>query len=275
MWGPVLWLCRLWRLHYNAVMSESPIDKLESQLEALIEGAFARMIRRPIRAREIAIMLLRALEEGAAPPSPEGTRAIAPDRFQIAFHPQHLRISPERLPELRAQLAQFIIELSAETGYQLNSPPQVSLCEDPQLAPHRVSVRACRTSAAGARTGAMPPVKTLGSSEESRVPQLTVDGDRFVQLTNSVVNIGRAESNDVVIADAFTSRHHLQLRKGADGYTLFDINSRSGTRVNDITVSEHHLQNGDVIQIGRSLLVYADAYGRQRRDGTTQALRTE
>ena len=268
----VLWLCPLSRLHYNASMRDSPIDKMESQLEALIEGVFARMTRRPVQAREIAIMLLRALEDNATPPISSAAQPIAPDHYQITLHPGNANLSKERFPEMTSLLAQLIVEIGGEMGYQLNAVPQVSLHEDPQLPIHRVSVRAEHSPVYSAQTATMAPVTPPDIPHDLRIPLLTIDGDRFVSLTKSIINIGRAESNDIVIEDAFISRHHLQLRKRFGGYSLFDIQSRSGTSVNNIAVNEHQLQNGDVIQIGHTLLVYADAYGHEQRDGSTQVL---
>ena len=46
-------------------MSANPIDKLERQLQDLIEGAFTRLFRRNINARDITLLLLRAMEDKA------------------------------------------------------------------------------------------------------------------------------------------------------------------------------------------------------------------
>ena len=77
-------------------------------------------------------------------------------------------------------------------------------------------------------------------------------------LTKTVINIGRDSANDVVISDVFVSRRHVQLREHFGVYTLFDVNSRGGTLVNNAVVSEHRLQNGDVIRIGHTDVIYAD-----------------
>jgi pSer/pThr/pTyr-binding forkhead associated (FHA) protein len=54
------------------------------------------------------------------------------------------------------------------------------------------------------------------------------------------------------------SRHHLQLRLRFGVYVLFDIRSQSGTFVNNNCRSRTPSQRGDVIQIGKSQLVYIE-----------------
>ena len=109
------------------------------------------------------------------------------------------------------------------------------------------------------------------SRDKAPKARLLVNDLDTVPLGKSVVNIGREASNDIVIADAYISRYHLQLRERCGKFTMFDINSRGGTRVNNATVREHQLQHGDVINIGRTKLVYAEGQGRDI-DESTQVL---
>ena len=60
-------------------MSENPIDRLERQLQQWIEGAFSRLFRQSINARDIALLLPRALESSGALADSTETKPIAPD----------------------------------------------------------------------------------------------------------------------------------------------------------------------------------------------------
>ena len=62
-------------------MSQNPLDMLEARLETFVEGAFARLYQRGISARDIAILLLRAMEDNAANPPAPGALPIAPDLY--------------------------------------------------------------------------------------------------------------------------------------------------------------------------------------------------
>jgi predicted component of type VI protein secretion system len=75
--------------------------------------------------------------------------------------------------------------------------------------------------------------------------------------------IGRSSSADVIIQDPGISRQHCHIRAVAGQIILTDLNSKNGTAVNGRRVrGEIPLENGDVIELGRSCLkVQADAVG--------------
>lgn len=257
-------------------MSANTIDKLEYQLEALTEGAFTRLFRRSVNARDITILLLRAMENSADAPAKEGGKPTAPDLYRIHLHPDIATGFLAVNSDFPRRLARFIIDLSEESGFQLLTEPRVVLLADQDLSFRQARITAEHSALSQGETAPMPPVKLAPQTPTSaRNPLLLIDGARVVHLGKSVINIGRETENDIVIADAYISRRHLQLRKRFGAYTLFDINSRGGTRVNDSAVSTHRLQNGDVIKIGHSTLVFSDENGARNFDGTTQVLRSD
>lgn len=89
-------------------------------------------------------------------------------------------------------------------------------------------------------------------------------------ILNSVptLKVGRAESGcghhlrllDVLlIDDSLVSSHHCEILSQDGGDLLVDRGSRNGTFVNGQRVVEQQLQDGDLIEIGRSLLCYRRA----------------
>ncbi len=70
------------------------------------------------------------------------------------------------------------------------------------------------------------------------------------------VSIGRESSNHLWIADPALSRRHCLLIRAGDEFTLRDLSSRNGTRVNGMPVEEQRLRHGDQISIGDSVLVF-------------------
>lgn len=254
-------------------MSANPIDKLERQLQELIEGAFSRLFRRTINARDIALLLLRAMEDNAALADTPETRPVAPDAYAIYLQPENAARFLARYRDLPARLAALLAELSSESGFQLHAAPTVAVLADNQLEIHQARVTAEHSQASSANTESMTPLST---DAPPRLPlanaHLHIVGAGAVPLAKSVVNIGRDSANDVVIDDDYVSRHHAQLRKRFGVYTLFDVNSRGGTMVNRTIVSEHRLQSGDVIRVGHTDLIYADDFQHGLPDGTTQVL---
>ena len=256
-------------------MSTNPINKLETQLETMTEGAFARLLRRTVSARDIATLLLRAMEENAAPAPDSGAMPIAPDAYTIHLHPDNVQRFRLRFPDLPQILAGFIVELSGETGFQLAALPRVSLHADERLSAERAAITAKHSQASRLQTEKMHAVTSRDHPLPLQNARLIIDGDRAVPLNKPVINIGREEDNDIVIADEFISRQHLQLRKRQGTYALFDVKSSGGTRVNNTAVSEHQLQTGDVIRIGHTEIIFTADKGNGVTDNTTQVLRPD
>ena len=256
-------------------MSENPIDKLESQLETLIEGAFARLLRRTISARDIAVLLLRALEDSAARPHEDGARPTAPDGYRIQLHPDNVDQFLARYPDLPLRLARLIVNLSEESGFRLPQAPQILIIPNHQLSLVDAVITAELSSVASMPTRRMAAVKGDEDQDQLQQPTLEIIGGDIIPLDKSVISIGRETDNDLVISDAYISRHHLQLRKRRGAYTVFDVNSRGGTRVNNVIVHEHRLASGDVVCIGHTTLIYEDSAAEDIQYGTTQVMQSE
>jgi ABC transport system ATP-binding/permease protein len=73
-----------------------------------------------------------------------------------------------------------------------------------------------------------------------------------VELAGRDVRIGRAEENDVVLADPdlVVSRFHAELRHEDGRYILLDLNSANGTWVFDHRIQRVVLDAGMVAEIG-------------------------
>jgi len=76
------------------------------------------------------------------------------------------------------------------------------------------------------------------------------------ELARASVLIGRALTNDVVLADAHASRTHARLDCGPGGCAVADLGSPNGTWLNGQRVSSAPLANGDTLTIGRSRLTF-------------------
>ena len=73
------------------------------------------------------------------------------------------------------------------------------------------------------------------------------------ELVKDVVTMGRDMSNDIVINDAESSRHHSRLTKQGNTYVLEDLGSTNGTFVNSARLSTPRtLSPGDVIGMGET-----------------------
>ena len=95
--------------------------------------------------------------------------------------------------------------------------------------------------------------------------QLTDSGTGIkLQLSEQQIEFGRDEDCDVSLDDELVSQHHavLEVVVTADDnrveYILQDKKSTNHTYVNDQLIDRCHLENGDIIRIGKSNFRFED-----------------
>ncbi len=77
--------------------------------------------------------------------------------------------------------------------------------------------------------------------------------------------VGRTVDNDLQIESKFISRHHCQIVTSTDGSVLEDLNSTNGVYVKSKRVRKHHLNDGDVIVLGKHEIMYLDERSARAR----------
>lgn len=239
------------------LMNDNRIVILESQLERLVEGVFSSFFRKSVSAHDIALQLVRSMEDNLRMPVERAGQPIAPDYYEIRLSPKTYQILQSKRPEFASELRHYLVELATNTGYKILNGVNVELRPDSDIEDASQTIITAKHSASQMKsTMAMQPVQPQPSAPPQRNPQLLINGERTFSLDQSIINIGRGSDNDIVLDDQYASRHHVQIRLRFGVYTLFDVNSRGGTYVNQVRISEHRLQPGDVIQIGQSKLLY-------------------
>lgn len=73
------------------------------------------------------------------------------------------------------------------------------------------------------------------------------------------VTVGREEGNSVQLNDERVSRYHLKIQEDQQKFVLTDLESTNGTRVNGEAVQLWILRPGDVISVGRCVLLFGSA----------------
>jgi pSer/pThr/pTyr-binding forkhead associated (FHA) protein len=79
---------------------------------------------------------------------------------------------------------------------------------------------------------------------------------RIFEITEGETIIGRNPSTDVTLHDEGVSREHAVLSWEDGAFTLEDLQSTNGTRVNGKRVRSSPLASGDEIRIGGTDLVF-------------------
>jgi len=77
-------------------------------------------------------------------------------------------------------------------------------------------------------------------------------GRRIVAVDKELFTIGRRTGNDLRLVGADISREHAEVARDGERFVLRDRQSRFGTFVNNVQVSEHTLKHGDLIRLGQS-----------------------
>jgi len=236
-------------------MNDKPLSQLEGRIERLVEGVFTSLFGKQVRAHDIALQLARSMESGLRYSPDDEQRLTAPDLYVIRFHPETLQ-QWRAHPAFAETLSEDLAEFAAQCGYHMNSKPVIRVVEDNSLEKGAVLVRAKHTTATEHSTQSMQPIRAENKAQAAEAPQLIINGKRIIPLDDAFVSIGRSDENKIVLDDPTISRQHIQLRRRFGLYTLFDVNSRGGTYVNNIRVLEHQLQSGDVIRIGGTQIVF-------------------
>ena len=76
-------------------------------------------------------------------------------------------------------------------------------------------------------------------------------------LTRSAIVIGRGQDCDIILDEHQVSRQHARLQRTAQGWTLVDLGSTNGTRVNGQPLPAHApyaLQPGDRVALGTAVV---------------------
>lgn len=67
----------------------------------------------------------------------------------------------------------------------------------------------------------------------------------------SVIRIGRSNSNDVVVYSAVVSRHHIELRNNGSGWEIVSFGS-NGTYVDNQLITQKPVEDGMIVRLGNS-----------------------
>jgi hypothetical protein len=94
--------------------------------------------------------------------------------------------------------------------------------------------------------------------------------DKYVLLMKQRVSIGRHESNDIILEDISTSRHHALIHSTGGAFVIEDLGSKNGTFIAGRQVVDTALKSGDVIDFGGdSKLIFTLDPARRDRAGQT------
>ena len=101
------------------------------------------------------------------------------------------------------------------------------------------------------------------------------DRGRVFQNLVPPVTIGREEGNTIQLNDERVSRYHVKIQEDHNRLVITDLESTNGTKVNGEDVQLRILRYGDMIAIGRSVLLFGSRDQIAQRLARLRAERSE
>lgn len=86
---------------------------------------------------------------------------------------------------------------------------------------------------------------------------LVTAGDGARHPLKATATVGRLPECDVTLNDPSVSRRHARISHGASGWSVEDLNSTNGVRVNGETVASAALSDGDRLELGSVRLTFS------------------
>ena len=208
-----------------------------------------RTRRTGIRPIDIGRQIIAAMDDQAA--TDNGHVA---QRYVVGLHKSDLASLSDSVKPLLSELRQAIANHAKYESYNIAGEAEVSLEED-------VSQRigSCVVKVAKTANTPQEPIAPPYQLAVSPAVLILADGTRH-PLDGDLVTIGRQASCTIVIADNNISRVHARFRAGDEGWTIEDLGSTNGTKVNAVLISEPTLLNhGHLIALGSLQLHFEQA----------------
>jgi hypothetical protein len=251
----------------------SVLRSLENRIAGLVEGTFGRVFRSEVRPVELARKLAKEMDEHR---TVSVSRTYVPNEYTVWLSPEDRERYEGVEHEVIAELSGYLLEHARRERLALVSQPKIDFQTDDRLSLGEFGIQARLVRPADApdqraAAAAAPAVQDAGhgntmiySASDRHREQLSevranqagravvvVDGKRMLVGPGGAV-IGRSRDCDIVIDDANVSRHHAEVRPGPNGWTVADLGSTNGVRVNGRPAGStpQPLSDGDRVELG-------------------------
>jgi hypothetical protein len=246
----------------------SMLRNLEAKLEGLVEGAFSRAFKSQVQPVELAHKLAKEMEEHK---TVSVSRTYVPNHYRVFLSSEDREQFASWEDALRKELSDYLLEHARTEGLALTSRPQVELETDDRLALGEFGIQAQLVQAHDEDDEELPPSQgefghtmVYSADREARPLAQAIGGkamivgaDKRMVLAGESMLLGRSRECDVRIDDPNVSRKHAELRREGDGaWTVVDLGSTNGIKVNGRRVGSARLAPGDEITLGLTRLTF-------------------
>jgi Protein of unknown function (DUF3662)/FHA domain len=253
----------------------SVLRNLEAKLGGLVEGAFGRAFKTNVQPVELAHKLAKEMEENQMV---SVSRVYVPNHYRVFLSEEDREQFSSYEPALRKELSDYLLEHARQERLALTSRPQIEFQTDDRLELGEFGIQAQLLAPPEDEEAAEDPAAapsagdfghTMVYSPDSaarrlepeppaaaRRQALLVGAGRRSVLNGSRAVIGRSRDCDVIVDDPNVSRRHAELRRDEEGWSVADLGSTNGVKVNGRRVDQARLRPGDHITLGVSDLTF-------------------
>ncbi|HWG07770.1 MAG TPA: DUF3662 and FHA domain-containing protein [Solirubrobacteraceae bacterium] len=257
------------------------LKSVETTIANLVEGTFGRLFRSEVRPMELARKLAREMDENR---TMSVSRVYAPHEYAVWLSPEDRARYEGFEHEVIDELCAYLLEHARREELILAASPVITFHTDERLALGEFGIQARSVRQGGhgaesARAAAPEPqpepaesehgetmiystsARVRGPVEEAQARRparaLLAVGGRRLPVPARGATIGRSRECDIVLEDAGISRRHAEIMPGADGWTVADLGSTNGVRVNGRTIrGVQPLREGDRVELGSTEIVF-------------------
>jgi FhaA, N-terminal domain/FHA domain len=241
----------------------SLLRNLEDKIAGLVEGTFGRVFRTQVRPVEIARKLAREMEEHK---TVSVSRTYVPNEYVVWLGPDDRRRFEGVEQDVTDELSAYLLEYARREKLALVSRPQITFATDERLRLGEFGIQARLVRPVAESVEQADHGHTMVYSAAARTQEnldearsgrrgraiLVAEGKRYA-VGPGGATIGRSRECDIVLNDSNVSRRHAELRPRGDGWTITDLGSTNGVRVNghDVRPNEPEpVQAGDELHVG-------------------------
>ncbi len=249
----------------------SVLRNLEAKIEGLVEGVFSRAFSSQVQPVEIARKLAKEMDSHR---TASVSQTYAPNHYTVWLSPEdHERLEGyER--SLAQELSSYLLEHARRQDYALLTRPEVLIESDDRLrlGEFGIQPRLVKPPARQGDSGeqgrpghtmvySAPPKdskpKRPKSAPLTETRAIVALGDRRYVLDGPAAVLGRSRECDCVLDDGNISRRHAELTRASNGdWTITDLGSTNGVKVNGRKLSSARVSPGDEVVLGETRFMF-------------------
>ena len=211
---------------------------------------FARAYATSIRPISLGRQLIGLLDASADHQPLSGSYVI---RMQTADLAAFVDVQPHLIRELVIAATQHC----EQRGYEYNEPFSIALEDDEAIKIGTFQISAQLSAKVATQPAAAEPLEKAAEIISAPKPvanaALVLSTGQRIALSGENMKIGRHSTCSVIFADSNVSREHAQLVISPDGWSIVDLGSTNGTKVNGVKIAARKLlKTGDELAFGTS-----------------------